>query len=332
MFYLVTGGSGSGKSAFAEDIVCSLARESGGSLYYVATMLPYGEETKRKILRHRVMRQDKGFETVECYTGLEEKAEHGMGACTGWEEASSRCVLLECISNLAANEMYQPDGAKENTVRAVIRGVKALSQKCRHLVVVTNEVCSECSLDSEEMQMYKRFMGEINTGLARMADGVAEVVYGIPVKLKGVLQLCETKTDGKREGEPHMKLVIGGAYQGKLAYAKKEFLAADHSWIDGASCPFEDIYSCQGIWHFESYIRRKMAAGKDLKNLVPSIAGKNPDLVVVSAEIGYGLVPVDAFEREYREQAGRICTELAALAERVDRVVCGIGMTLKVRD
>lgn len=354
MFYLVTGGSGSGKSAYAEDVVCGLAREASGSLLYIATMIPYGEETKRKIHRHRMMRKDKGFETMECYTGLEEKAGHDLEGNTVCGELSSRCILLECISNLAANEMYQPDGAGKHTAEAVIRGVRVLKEKCRHLVIVTNEVCSECTADSEEMRMYKQLMGEINAELACMADSVTEVVYGIPADLKpgkasggadtkgrSTLLQCkmitedkntlrsDTKTDGKVKGGPRMKLVIGGAYQGKLAYAKKEFAKAGMSWTDGALCPFEDIYTCQAVWHFESFIRRMMAEGKDTKGLAASIAEKNPDIIIVSTEIGYGLVPVDAFAREYREQAGRVCTELAASASRVDRVVCGIGTTLK---
>lgn len=329
MFYLVTGGSGSGKSAFAEDVICSLAREDSGSLLYIATMLPYGEETKRKIQRHRMMRKDKGFETVECYTGLEKKAGCDFEDKALGGKFSSRCVLLECISNLAANEIYQPDGAGKYTAEAVIRGVRALKGRCRNLVIVTNEVCSECAEDSEEMQMYKQIMGEINTELACMADSVTEVVYGIPVELKPAKAGDRAKTEGKVKGEPHMKLVIGGAYQGKLAYAKKEFAKENLSWTDGALCSFEDVYTCQGIWHFESFLRRMLAEGKDTSGLAASIAAANPDLIIVSTEIGYGLVPVDAFDREYREQAGRVCTELAALASRVDRVVCGIGTTLK---
>ena len=56
---------------------------------------------------------------------------------------------------------------------------------------------------------------------------------------------------------------------------------------------------------------------------------KNPDAVIVSEEVGYGVVPVDAFEREYREAVGRICTKLAAGSRRVTRVICGIGTVIK---
>ena len=65
------------------------------------------------------------------------------------------------------------------------------------------------------------------------------------------------------------------------------------------------------------------------KDLAEQILQENPELIVVTAEVGYGLVPVDAFERQYREAVGRICTNLAACADRVDRVQCGIGTRIK---
>ena len=50
---------------------------------------------------------------------------------------------------------------------------------------------------------------------------------------------------------------------------------------------------------------------------------------MISDEIGNGIVPMDAFEREYREQTGRILIELAKEAEEVIRVICGIGQKIK---
>lgn len=58
MLILVLGGSGSGKSAFAEALTMSF----GGTRAYIATMEPFGEEGRRRIERHRLMRKDKGFE------------------------------------------------------------------------------------------------------------------------------------------------------------------------------------------------------------------------------------------------------------------------------
>lgn len=71
MFILVTGGSGSGKSEFAENIAMKL----GGKMLYVATMKPYDDECLKRIERHRKMRDGKGFRTVECYTDLSEITE-----------------------------------------------------------------------------------------------------------------------------------------------------------------------------------------------------------------------------------------------------------------
>ena len=67
MMILVTGGSGSGKSAFAEDCVLALGEKKR---IYIATMFPFDEESKKRVARHRNMRKGKGFETVECYAGL----------------------------------------------------------------------------------------------------------------------------------------------------------------------------------------------------------------------------------------------------------------------
>ena len=72
-----------------------------------------------------------------------------------------------------------------------------------------------------------------------------------------------------------------------------------------------------------------MRQGKAVKGLAGRLADENPDIVIVSDEIGYGIVPVDRFEREYREAVGRVCTELAVYADKVFRVVCGIGIKVK---
>ena len=69
MLVVVTGGSGSGKSAYAEQQVL----EAGDApRYYIATMMPYGEEGRRRVEKHRRMRREKHFETIECYMDLKQ--------------------------------------------------------------------------------------------------------------------------------------------------------------------------------------------------------------------------------------------------------------------
>ena len=324
MMELVIGGSGSGKSAYAETAICrehcrSLEEDRDAFLYYIADMIPYGAETEKKIAHHREMRAGKGFQTLEWYYGL---AEHITAPDAPPLEGAS--VLLECISNLTANEMYEPKAAKMAAAEAVIRGVQMLHERCRNLVVVTNDVFRESGSDSEEMVLYKKNLARINRALAEEADRVTEVVSGIPIQIREKGKSLETN---KSEYPAGVTLILGGAYQGKRAYA--EMIFPGLTWADGEEIPFREIENAAAIDRFHLLVKRWMLAGKSAEDLTEKILGMNRKIIILCDEIGCGLVPVDAFEREYREAAGRVCVELAEHARRVDRVVCGIGMRMK---
>ena len=124
-----------------------------------------------------------------------------------------------------------------------------------------------------------------------------------------------------------MKMIIGGAFQGKTLLAKKIY--PDIDWINGADADWEKIASAQGILCFHEFIRNEMQKKKDVSGLAEQLISCNPDVVLVSDEVGYGVVPIDAFDRAYREAVGRICTKLAAYSSDVTRVVCGIGTVIK---
>lgn len=169
MFTLIIGGSGSGKSAFAE----ALLETMPGTKLYIATMEAFDDECRARIARHRKMRRDKGFETLERYTGLAGAAlPRGCNA------------LLEDVSNLLANELFSPDG---HGAAAVIQGVDALLERCRNLIVVTNEVFSGGAGYGEETLTFLRALAEINRALAGRADTVVEILCGVPNVLKGEL-------------------------------------------------------------------------------------------------------------------------------------------------
>lgn len=171
MFLVITGGSGSGKSAYAEQCVLDFGP---AERIYIATMYPFDEECDRRIKRHREMRRQKQFSTLECYTGLKEA-----------DIPEDSVVLLECMSNLTANEMYQEGGAGKCTVEEILAGIRYLLGRVRHLVVVTNEIFSDgIDYDSETIR-YQSYLGQINSEMGRMADQVTEVVYGIPITVKG---------------------------------------------------------------------------------------------------------------------------------------------------
>lgn len=174
MLYLITGGSGSGKSEYAEKLAVSMHQkeEEAGGLYYIATMYPYDAECRERICRHRAMRKGKGFWTQECFVHMEQ-----------FHAGKKDVVLLECMSNLLANEMYSNGGAGENSVPEIIEGIFHINRQARELVVVSNEVFSDLPV-SKEMERYLSYLGEINRVIAEQAAEVTEVVYGIPVSLK----------------------------------------------------------------------------------------------------------------------------------------------------
>ena len=106
-------------------------------------------------------------------------------------------VLLECLSNLTANEFYDRLGEENSTegsffseefVKSVtdllVREVLSLRSRCRNLVVVTNEVFSDGILYDPETESYIRILGAVNRRLAREADRVTEVVCGLPQTVK----------------------------------------------------------------------------------------------------------------------------------------------------
>ena len=190
MIFVVTGGSGSGKSEYAENLAMTL----GEKRIYIATMQVYGEEGRQRVARHRKMREGKQFVTVECPVNLERlvsdgQCPEGLGARADDEQCHSlldgSVVLLECMSNLAANEMFSVGGGAEAVQQRILAGVNTLQQHCAHLVIVTNEVFSDGIIYDPETMEYIRCLGMINGALAGMADQVTEVVCGIPVSVKG---------------------------------------------------------------------------------------------------------------------------------------------------
>lgn len=124
-----------------------------------------------------------------------------------------------------------------------------------------------------------------------------------------------------------MKMIIGGAFQGKSQLAEKTY--PDIKWVRGAEAELETIMKAEGVLGLHDFIREEMKKGRDVSGLAEMLIERNPDVILVSDEVGYGVVPIDAFDREYREKVGRICTKLAAYSSRVIRVVCGIGTVIK---
>lgn len=196
MVIAVTGGAGSGKSAYAEKCALTLtmmkladgirAKASGQrkAPLYLATMRKDGAEADARIRRHREMRKGKGFRTLEKSSDL---------AAIPAGELSGRTVLLEDLSNLVANEMFPdemmgPDFCIEDHLQEAEMNVKAglarVAANCDNLVVVMNEIGSDGRSHDRLTNYYAAMTARMNAYVSALADGVQEVVYGIPVRVK----------------------------------------------------------------------------------------------------------------------------------------------------
>lgn len=175
---LVVGGSGSGKSEFAENYIVALA----GTMrkYYLATMQVYDEEGQRKIERHQRLRAGKGFQTIEQPRNLVQAVPQ--------MQTGEKAALLECMSNLVANEMFTEDGIRTEyeVAEKIAAEVAKLKEQISPFVIVSNNVFEDGVEYEEGTMAYLRAIGAVNVALARMADEVVEVIAGIPVKIKSI--------------------------------------------------------------------------------------------------------------------------------------------------
>lgn len=170
MMTLVSGGAGSGKSAYAESMIL---QSSSTPRIYLATMQAWGEEGRQRVERHRRLRAGKGFLTVEQPQNLAEV-----------EIPQGSAVLLEDLSNLTANECFGGAGFAGAEQR-ILAGIDTLRAQAGELVIVTNEIFSDGVTYLPETARYLDVLAWLNRQLAAQADQVVEVAAGIPIFWKG---------------------------------------------------------------------------------------------------------------------------------------------------
>ena len=123
-----------------------------------------------------------------------------------------------------------------------------------------------------------------------------------------------------------MILIIGGAYQGKTEYVRSLEI---NDICNGASENFDRIWEHSAVNNFQMLIRRQLEAGLEPLEETEKLLEKNPHIVIISTEIGGGIVPMERSERVWREAVGKVCCYLARKSSRVVRVICGIPTIIK---
>lgn len=162
---LVSGANNSGKSRFAEGLTSSMAKDR----VYIATMVASTEENRRRIEKHCRQRAQYHFQTLE------------RPYRVGDAPLSPGCaVLLEDVSNLLANVMFDRQGG----VEGVFADIEALLERCGGLVAVTISGLKEEDYTGETAH-YVHSLNRLNTMLANLAERVVEMQAGQAIYRKG---------------------------------------------------------------------------------------------------------------------------------------------------
>jgi len=159
------GKNGSGKSAFAEKLAIRLRKKR----YYIATMLPYGEEGTSRVKKHKAQRAGMGFITLEL--------PYAVGDADIPRDAA---VLLEDVSNLLSNAMFDRDAIGTQ----VLEDITMLCRRAHCVIAVTVSEFDDGDY-SEETLEYIRALKRLNRRLENLADAVIEMRDGMPVFRKG---------------------------------------------------------------------------------------------------------------------------------------------------
>lgn len=114
-----------------------------------------------------------------------------------------------------------------------------------------------------------------------------------------------------------MIFIIGGLASGKRDYVKKAYGYQDKDMADAT------LDGRPVLFNLQKLVAERPEASDDLLTVLLEKS------IVICNEVGSGVVPVDKKERIAREATGRLCVNLAAHAEKVLRVCCGIPQILK---
>lgn len=176
MTVFISGGAKCGKSSFAQDLTVALAGD--GKRYYVATMIPTGEEDFDRIRRHIADRDGMGFETVECFKDIMAVAK------------ADGTFLVDSVTSLVQNSLFPVEKNYEMDLDGANHCADALihfAQTVRHAVFVSDYIYSDAEAFSESTEMYRKCLADIDRALAAHCDTVVEVSAGQFIIHKGDL-------------------------------------------------------------------------------------------------------------------------------------------------
>ncbi|NDL68351.1 bifunctional adenosylcobinamide kinase/adenosylcobinamide-phosphate guanylyltransferase [Anaerotalea alkaliphila] len=126
-----------------------------------------------------------------------------------------------------------------------------------------------------------------------------------------------------------MILIIGGFHQGKRRFAGKLTGLGETDTVNGEFCDPENLFEKKMIYNLHSFVKRLIDRGIDPLAFFKKHINEIRHKVIITDEIGLGIVPIDKGERHWREMTGRVCCFLAEESGEVYRVYAGIPSKIK---
>ncbi len=320
-FQLITGGCKNGKSSYAQNLACKIAKKAGSAPIYFATMIPHDSEDEERIQKHRDDRKGLGFETIEVGRNLStvvEKLEAG------------RVILFDSLTALLANELFEGrrdfslpimQEESEKIVQKIEENIEKLIQKSASVIFVTDEIYCDGKYD-EITELYRKNLARIGQFVAKKCEILNAQCGILTENTKGEESPGFERISVKAVPEVRAAsaLIVGGSYQGKTVFAKEKFSLSDNDiFVCTADC--EPDFSKVCISHYENYV------AYCLKNNI-SPRTDFPESIIICDDIFCGVVPVDSFQRILREECGLALQKIASKTS-VYRVLCGIAEKIK---
>ena len=181
---LITGGARSGKSTYAE----KLAKEAKGEVLYIATSIPFDDEMKDRVKKHKE-RRPATWHTFEGYKNLKQVFNN--------EKLQFDTILLDCITIMVTNLMFDSAGdnfddlndeaidTMESEILQEVADFLNEAQKSKKtIIIVTNEIGCGIVPEYKMARVFRDIAGRVNQYIASRSDEVNMVVCGIPIKIK----------------------------------------------------------------------------------------------------------------------------------------------------
>ncbi|MPN41756.1 hypothetical protein SDC9_189311 [bioreactor metagenome] len=126
-----------------------------------------------------------------------------------------------------------------------------------------------------------------------------------------------------------MIVIFGGAYQGKLEYAKKTYGLTDQDLFFCREDTDRVDFSRKAICYLDSFIYAMISRGEDPFEYLKKHAELLSDKIIICNDLSCGIVPTDPLMRRFREENGRILSYLCQNAGHVIRIFCSLPLTMK---